>query len=160
LIDQVKKENFSLKLKIFFLEERLAKLAPDHIDSALKENIELKVDFQTLQQELKKHKRMCLDLNKVVGSLQTDLEAAQDAAQNTSHVSSSSRERDLERAHRFPRTRTPLQRTKRGHVGQSRDERAMTVCTTTSLATCTFFVSTSREALPLDHVSHHVHRRG
>jgi chromosome segregation ATPase len=100
LIDQVKKENFSLKLKIFFLEERLAKLAPDHIDAALKENIDLRVDFQTCQQELKKHKRMCLDLNKVVESLQADLEAAQESvatAQNSSQGGNSDRERELER---------------------------------------------------------------
>ena len=50
VIDQVKRENFGLKLKIYFLEERLAKLAPDQVNQALKENIELKIDFQTCQQ--------------------------------------------------------------------------------------------------------------
>lgn len=66
-----KKENFSLKLKIYFLEERLQKITPEHIDAALKENIELKVSFQTAQAELKKHKKMLLELNRVVEDLKT-----------------------------------------------------------------------------------------
>ena len=100
VIDEVKKDNFSLKLKvraaaipsplrsqIFFLEERLAKLAPDQIDAALRENIELKVEFQTLQQELKKHKRMCLKLERALDAVQKDKEAAvaaSDAGTSTS----------------------------------------------------------------------------
>lgn len=72
LIDLTKKENFSLKLKIYFLEERLAKITPEHIDAALKENIELKVSFQTAQAELKKHKKMLLELNRVVEDIKAD----------------------------------------------------------------------------------------
>jgi hypothetical protein len=37
VIDDIKKENFSLKLKVFFLNERLEKLGPEHNDAALKE---------------------------------------------------------------------------------------------------------------------------
>jgi hypothetical protein len=37
VIDDIKKENFSLKLKVFFLNERLDKLGPEHNDAALKE---------------------------------------------------------------------------------------------------------------------------
>lgn len=37
VIDDIKKENFSLKLKVFFLNERLDKLGPEHRDAALKE---------------------------------------------------------------------------------------------------------------------------
>lgn len=61
LIDEVNKENFSLKLKIYFLEERLAKLTPEQMDVALKETIELKVEYQSLKQELKKHKKWLLE---------------------------------------------------------------------------------------------------
>ncbi|KAH8918875.1 hypothetical protein BT69DRAFT_538771 [Atractiella rhizophila] len=61
VIDSVKKENFNLKLKIFFLEDRLAKLAPDQIDAALKENIELKIEFQAARTEMKKYKRLLLE---------------------------------------------------------------------------------------------------
>jgi hypothetical protein len=37
VIDEIKKENFGLKLKVFFLNERLEKLGPEHNDAALKE---------------------------------------------------------------------------------------------------------------------------
>jgi len=33
----MRKENFSLKLKIFFMQDRLGKLAPEHIQAVLKE---------------------------------------------------------------------------------------------------------------------------
>jgi len=33
----MKKENFSLKLKIFFMQERLQNLAPEHIQAVLNE---------------------------------------------------------------------------------------------------------------------------
>lgn len=55
------------------------------------------MDFQTCQQELKKHKRMCLDLNKVVESLQADLEVAQGSMVSTQNSLGSDRQRDLER---------------------------------------------------------------
>lgn len=37
VIDDIKKENFSLKLKVFFLNERLEKLGPEWNEAALKE---------------------------------------------------------------------------------------------------------------------------
>jgi Centrosomin N-terminal motif 1 len=33
----MRKENFSLKLKIFFMQDRLGKLAPEHFQAVLKE---------------------------------------------------------------------------------------------------------------------------
>lgn len=36
-INELKKENFSLKLKIFFLEERMTKMAPENVKDAYKE---------------------------------------------------------------------------------------------------------------------------
>jgi Centrosomin N-terminal motif 1 len=37
VIDEMRKENFSLKLKIFFMQDRLGKLAPEHIQAVLQE---------------------------------------------------------------------------------------------------------------------------
>jgi hypothetical protein len=37
VFDEVKKENFSLKLRIYFLEERMEKMSPSGISDALKE---------------------------------------------------------------------------------------------------------------------------
>ncbi|KAI7860171.1 microtubule associated-domain-containing protein, partial [Circinella umbellata] len=61
-IDILNKENFGLKLKCYFLEKRLDDISPDQVDNALKENVDLKVTIQTLTQELKRYKKMILDL--------------------------------------------------------------------------------------------------
>jgi hypothetical protein len=37
VIDEIKKENFSLKMKVYFLEERVSKMGPDEMERALKE---------------------------------------------------------------------------------------------------------------------------
>ncbi|KAJ7441428.1 microtubule associated-domain-containing protein, partial [Mycena latifolia] len=42
-IDNFKEENFNIKIRVHFLEERLAPLAPNQIDAALKQNISLKI---------------------------------------------------------------------------------------------------------------------
>jgi chromosome segregation ATPase len=63
-IDNLKKENFNIKLKVHFLEERLAALAPDQIEAALKQNIHLKVEVQQRGMELKKLRKLVLELER------------------------------------------------------------------------------------------------
>ena len=63
-IDNLKKENFSIKLRVHFLEERLGQLGPEHIDAALKQNINLKIEVQQRGMELKKLKKLVLELEK------------------------------------------------------------------------------------------------
>ncbi|XP_012286950.1 centrosomin isoform X2 [Orussus abietinus] len=46
----LKKENFNLKLRIYFLEERMGITSPD--EDAVKKNIELKVENESLREEL------------------------------------------------------------------------------------------------------------
>ncbi|KAI0372388.1 hypothetical protein BV20DRAFT_68783 [Pilatotrama ljubarskyi] len=41
-IDALKKGNNNIKLKAYFQQDRLAQLAPDEVDAALKHNINLK----------------------------------------------------------------------------------------------------------------------
>ncbi|KIM72398.1 hypothetical protein PILCRDRAFT_51243, partial [Piloderma croceum F 1598] len=53
-IDNFKNENFNNNLRIHFLKECLAQLAPDQIDTALKQNINLKIEVQQHGIELKK----------------------------------------------------------------------------------------------------------
>lgn len=84
-IDNLKKENFNIKLRVHFLEERLAQLAPDQIDAALKQNINLKIEVQQRGMEIKK-------LKKLVLSLERELERLQHAG----GPSNRSRERELE----------------------------------------------------------------
>ncbi|KAA1475865.1 hypothetical protein DENSPDRAFT_842743 [Dentipellis sp. KUC8613] len=83
-IDNLKKENFNIKLKVHFLEERLAELAPDQVDAALKQNINLKIEVQQRGMELKKLRKLVLELEK-------ELERSQKGGS-----SSRSRERELE----------------------------------------------------------------
>ncbi|CEP12153.1 hypothetical protein [Parasitella parasitica] len=63
-LDGLKKENFDLRLSLYFYEQRFNDMSSDNIDNALKENVNLKVTIQTLTQELKKYKKIILDLNK------------------------------------------------------------------------------------------------
>ena len=70
VIDSLKKENFSLKLKVHFLEERLNQLAPEHVEAAFKQNINLKIEVQSRGVELKKYKKLLLELEKELQSAQ------------------------------------------------------------------------------------------
>ncbi|KAK6363005.1 hypothetical protein TWF730_000454 [Orbilia blumenaviensis] len=81
IIDDIKKENFSLKLKIFFLDDKLNKLGPEFNDVAIRENIEMKVEHTTLRAELKRLKKALLDSEKLVTDLQGDAQSAQTSAQ-------------------------------------------------------------------------------
>ena len=66
----MKKENFNIKLKVHFLEERLAELAPDQIEAALKQNINLKIEVQQHRMDLKKQKKLILELEQELERLQ------------------------------------------------------------------------------------------
>ncbi|KAG9090077.1 hypothetical protein FRC06_001235 [Ceratobasidium sp. 370] len=76
LIDQVKRENFALKLKVHFLEERLNQLAPDHLEAALKQNISLKIEVQSQRVELKKHRKAVTDTERAMADLRREMEHA------------------------------------------------------------------------------------
>uniref|UniRef100_H3AEU2 Phosphodiesterase 4D interacting protein n=1 Tax=Latimeria chalumnae TaxID=7897 RepID=H3AEU2_LATCH len=51
-LNDLKKENFSLKLRIYFLEERMQQKYEDSSEDIHKRNIELKVEVESLKQEL------------------------------------------------------------------------------------------------------------
>ncbi|XP_069593254.1 myomegalin isoform X5 [Ranitomeya imitator] len=51
-LNDLKKENFSLKLRIYFLEERIQHKFEESSSDVYKSNIELKVDVESLKQEL------------------------------------------------------------------------------------------------------------
>ncbi|KAF9950566.1 hypothetical protein BGZ70_001306 [Mortierella alpina] len=70
VIDELKKESFSLKLKVYFLEDRLAKMSPEHVDQALNENIEMKVKLQKMHSELKQYKRLLVEAHAAIEALQ------------------------------------------------------------------------------------------
>ncbi|KAF8595799.1 hypothetical protein BDV93DRAFT_480724 [Ceratobasidium sp. AG-I] len=98
LIDQVKRENFALKLKVHFLEERLNQLAPDHLEAALKQNISLKIEVQSQRVELKKHRKTATDAERAMGDLRRQMESsgASSAALNDERARRMELERKLE----------------------------------------------------------------
>lgn len=66
----MKKENFNIKLRVHFLEERLAQLAPDQMDAALKQNITLKIEVQSRGMEIKRLTKLLRELEREVERLQ------------------------------------------------------------------------------------------
>uniref|UniRef100_A0A8B9V8E6 Centrosomin N-terminal motif 1 domain-containing protein n=1 Tax=Anas zonorhyncha TaxID=75864 RepID=A0A8B9V8E6_9AVES len=59
-LNDLKKENFSLKLRIYFLEERVQQKGEGSRDDVYRRNIELKVEVESLKRELRE-KQQALD---------------------------------------------------------------------------------------------------
>lgn len=57
-MDEMKKENFDLKLRVYHLEDRLRQLAPSNVDAALRENVELRVQNEALLAEIRAHQEV------------------------------------------------------------------------------------------------------
>ncbi|GAA5916212.1 hypothetical protein JCM8208_000034 [Rhodotorula glutinis] len=101
VIDELKKDNFSLKLKLHFYEQRLEKLAPSSVEQALRENIQLKVEFQTLRTELKRYKKLLLEGDRAIQALTTERDelarGSTGRRSSAAGIGPSARERDLEK---------------------------------------------------------------
>uniref|UniRef100_A0A3Q1C3P7 Centrosomin N-terminal motif 1 domain-containing protein n=1 Tax=Amphiprion ocellaris TaxID=80972 RepID=A0A3Q1C3P7_AMPOC len=57
-LNDLKKENFSLKLRIYFLEETFQLNFEESGDDVLKKNIELKVEVESLKKELEEKQQL------------------------------------------------------------------------------------------------------
>ncbi|XP_073662587.1 CDK5 regulatory subunit-associated protein 2 isoform X4 [Tursiops truncatus] len=68
-ITELKKENFNLKLRIYFLEERMQQEFDGPTEHVYKTNIELKVEVESLKLELQERERLLLKASKAVESL-------------------------------------------------------------------------------------------
>ncbi|XP_040097709.1 CDK5 regulatory subunit-associated protein 2 isoform X3 [Oryx dammah] len=68
-ITELKKENFNLKLRIYFLEESLQRERGGRSERACKTNIELKVEVESLKRELQERERLLIKASKAVESL-------------------------------------------------------------------------------------------
>ncbi|XP_038826009.1 CDK5 regulatory subunit-associated protein 2-like [Salvelinus namaycush] len=58
IISDLKKDNFNLRLRIFFYEERLQQRCDDSVEEMYKTNIDLKVEVETLKEEMKELHRV------------------------------------------------------------------------------------------------------
>ncbi|GAA5943357.1 uncharacterized protein JCM15063_002923 [Sporobolomyces koalae] len=105
VIDELKKDNFSLKLKLHFYEQRLEKMAPSSVEQALRENIQLKVEFQTLRTELKRYKKLLLEGDKALRRVTQERDELDEtvrthrgaATRPRGSTAAAARERELER---------------------------------------------------------------
>ncbi|KAI5138438.1 Cdk5 Regulatory Subunit-Associated Protein 2 [Manis pentadactyla] len=68
-ITELKKENFNLKLRIYFLEERMQQAFDGPTEHIYKTNIELKVEVETLKWELQEREQLLIKASKAVESL-------------------------------------------------------------------------------------------
>ncbi|KAJ5513999.1 Spindle associated [Penicillium fimorum] len=72
-IDQLSKVNFSLKLRIHFMEEQLQKAGPEYNNEALKENRELKVLRLTMQRDISRYRKSLQQAEKDLEDYQLQL---------------------------------------------------------------------------------------
>ncbi|RMB93479.1 hypothetical protein DUI87_30176 [Hirundo rustica rustica] len=68
-ITDLKKENFNLKLRIYFLEERMQQKFDGATEEIYKINIELKVEIESLKRELQEREKLLIKAYKAVESL-------------------------------------------------------------------------------------------
>ncbi|XP_030062275.1 CDK5 regulatory subunit-associated protein 2 [Microcaecilia unicolor] len=71
-ITELKKENFNLKLRIYFLEEQIQQKFDGAIEDIYKNNIELKVEVESLKHELQEKQNLLIKAFKAVESLAGD----------------------------------------------------------------------------------------
>ncbi|XP_048457914.1 myomegalin isoform X5 [Rhincodon typus] len=74
-LNDLKKENFSLKLRIYFLEERIQQKYEDSSEDIYKRNIELKVEVESLKRELNEKTELLERASKAVENLHNQNEA-------------------------------------------------------------------------------------
>ncbi|XP_029419571.1 CDK5 regulatory subunit-associated protein 2 isoform X3 [Nannospalax galili] len=84
-ITELKKENFNLKLRIYFLEERMQQEFDGPTEHIYKTNIELKVEVESLKRELHEREQLLVKASKAVASLAegggSELQRVKDDAQ-------------------------------------------------------------------------------
>uniref|UniRef100_A0A672HT79 CDK5 regulatory subunit associated protein 2 n=1 Tax=Salarias fasciatus TaxID=181472 RepID=A0A672HT79_SALFA len=68
-ITALKKENFNLKLRIYFMEERMQQKCDDSTEDIFKTNIELKVDLESMKRELAEKQELLVSASKALESL-------------------------------------------------------------------------------------------
>merc|ERR1719412_2629322 len=74
----MKKENFNLKLKIFFLEERLAVGKENRNVGLLADNIDLKVQVESLRQELSEKQSLLSEAGEAIEQLENKIKLQDD----------------------------------------------------------------------------------
>eukprot|EP00794_Sanderia_malayensis_P015801 gene15801-17394_t len=74
IIGALKKENFGLKLRIYFLEERLQMAYEEDTEDILKNNIELKVNIEQLKKDLTEKQHLLIKASKAMETISVESE--------------------------------------------------------------------------------------
>ncbi|XP_053772245.1 myomegalin isoform X22 [Desmodus rotundus] len=90
-LNDLKKENFSLKLRIYFLEERMQQKYEASREDVYRRNIELKVEVESLKRELQDKKqhldKTCADVENLSSQNEAELRRQfEERQQETQHV--------------------------------------------------------------------------
>ncbi|XP_074968363.1 LOW QUALITY PROTEIN: CDK5 regulatory subunit-associated protein 2 [Phalacrocorax aristotelis] len=88
-ITDLKKENFNLKLRIYFLEERMQQKFDGPTEEIYKINIELKVEIESLKRDLQEREKLLIKASKAVESLaqggNAEIQRVKEEAQKKMH---------------------------------------------------------------------------
>ncbi|XP_073333749.1 CDK5 regulatory subunit-associated protein 2 isoform X4 [Pagrus major] len=68
-ITALKKENFNLKLRIYFMEERMQQKCDDSTEDIFKTNIELKVELESMKRDMAEKQELLVSASKALESL-------------------------------------------------------------------------------------------
>jgi predicted nucleic acid-binding Zn-ribbon protein len=79
-IDRLQKENFDLKIKVYYLNEKLEKQSEEGVKEALQENVEMKVKLAEGMRERKLLKKRIKELEKQVEDLGGEKEREEEAS--------------------------------------------------------------------------------
>ncbi|KAL0965156.1 hypothetical protein UPYG_G00277500 [Umbra pygmaea] len=102
----LKKENFNLKLRIYFMEERMQQKCDDSTEDIYKTNIELKVEVESMKRDLAEKQELLVSaskaleslaatLNKRIVELEQDLKAAEEEVEKMASIAEQDKVRCL-----------------------------------------------------------------
>ncbi|XP_011347719.1 centrosomin isoform X2 [Ooceraea biroi] len=101
-LSSLKKENFNLKLRIFFLEERMGVSSADKAEFAVKTNIELQIELENLRKQLEKKQEL---LNQAATAIKL-FEEQKEATSRTQEQYQQTLEKEREKVIRLERELT------------------------------------------------------
>ncbi|RPA98721.1 hypothetical protein L873DRAFT_1006996 [Choiromyces venosus 120613-1] len=86
IIDRLQKENFDLKIKVFYLNEKLEKRSDEGVKEMMKENVDMKVKLAEGMRERKSLKRRIKELEKKIQEMGGEKEGKEDGEDNITEL--------------------------------------------------------------------------
>ncbi|PWW73205.1 hypothetical protein C7212DRAFT_285963 [Tuber magnatum] len=86
IIDRLQKENFDLKIKVFYLNDKLEKQSDEGVKEMMKENVDMKVKLAEGMRERKSLKRRIKELEKKIQEMGGEKEGKEDGEDNITEL--------------------------------------------------------------------------